>query len=125
MSRNSSTSVSLLARGRRAIGRAAASAVLEELVGRNRHGHLARLGIDESGQRKSAGIDKAPQKPNHQQESEQARHFRTRGPPNRWRLPFQVTVYATVGFGYKYSMSDVVAHNGTTPQPQASLSAAL
>jgi shikimate kinase len=44
-------------------------------------------------------------------------------------LPFQVTVYAIAGFGYKYSRSDVVTHNGAhkgdAPQPQSALGQAL
>src|SRR6186713_1070907 len=108
MSRNSSINVSSLARGLRPIRRSAGR--LEQLVGRDRHGHLARLGIDILGQPKSAGVYKASQKPNHQQESEQARHFRTRKPPNRRHRPLQVTVYAIAGFRYKYSMSEVVTH---------------
>src|SRR5215213_10172508 len=109
MSRNSPISVSLLACGLRPIR--ASTGRLEQLVGRDRHGHLARLGIDKLRQPKSASVHKAPQKPNHQQESEQARHFRTRKPPNRRHLPLQVTVYAIAGFRYKYSMTEVVTHN--------------
>src|SRR6476660_110387 len=43
--------------------------------------------------------------------------------------PFQVTVYAIAGFGYKYSMADVVTHHGANkgdaPQPQSTLGPAL
>jgi shikimate kinase len=83
------------------------------------------VGIDHSGERDKTGIPEASQNPNHQQKSEQARHFALGDRPNRRRLPFQVTVYAIGGFRYKYTMSEVVTHNGVAPQPQAGLSAAL
>src|SRR6185437_387104 len=74
------------------------------------------------------------------QESEQARHFALslrcllRGPhatgqPVWRRLPFQGTVYAIVGFRYKYTMSDTATHNsghdGVPAEPAAELVAAL
>jgi len=45
---------------------------------------------------------------------------------NRRRGRFWVTVYAIAGFRYKYSMSELVAHNGAengaSPQPKAAFS---
>jgi shikimate kinase len=37
--------------------------------------------------------------------------FCARKPPNRRRLPFQVTVYAIAGFLYKHNMTEVASHN--------------
>jgi hypothetical protein len=56
----------------------AASAVLEQLFLRDRHGDFARLRLDHFRQRYDTGIAKPAQEADHQQESEQARHIGTR-----------------------------------------------
>src|SRR5882757_3079067 len=80
MSRNSSTSASSDAFGRRVIALPVSlMRLLEELVGRNGHGDLARLVRHEVGERKDHDIADDADKADEDEESEQTRHDRNPG----------------------------------------------
>ena len=104
MSRNSSISVSLLARGRRPIRSSARR--LEQLVGRDRHGDLARLRLDEVRQRRTARRRRGrPEARTTSRNRNKARHFRARKTAARIRQAFTCQgggLMPPSGFGYKY-----------------------